>query len=196
MTEIHRASSLLRAVGTVFLLLGLAGAAGAEDDPLRHPQRMDAAASGAIPAPLSRTRAALLDIARFDRWFPSLGEWRVLERSGDGLRVYGRHALPWPAEDRDYVVDYRWWDDAEGTFVLEATARDDAAPPPPGVIRLDRLRSRWTLRAEGDTTRAHYEVELIPRGELPRWLEQASWRRESWRLIDALAREVARREPR
>ena len=157
---------------------------------------MDASASGSIPAPLAATRAALLDIAGFGRWFPSLGEWRVLERSEGGVRVYGRHALPWPAEDRDYVVDYVWRDEADGRFVLEATARADGAPPPAGVVRLDVLQSRWTLRSDGDTTHAHYSVSLVPRGDIPRWVEQASWRRESWRLIDALAGEVARREGR
>lgn len=156
---------------------------------------MDASAEGSIPASFADTRAVLRDVPGFGDWFPSLGEWQVLERSAAGLRIYGRHALPWPVQDRDYVVDYRWWDDDEGRFVVEARARDDA-PARPGVVRLDVLTSRWTLEPRGETSHARYRVTLEPRGELPRFVEQASWRRESWRLIDALAREVARRAAR
>ena len=188
-----RDAGRLRALAMLACLIASAApSASAETDA----PRMDASAEGSIPASFAATRAVLLDVAGFGGWFPSLGEWRVLSRAEDSLRVYGRHAVPWPAEDRDYVVDYRWHDTPEGQFVLEATARADAGPAPEGVVRLDVLRSRWTLTPQGDTTLAHYEVSLIPRGELPRFVESASWRRESWRLIEALAREVARhREP-
>lgn len=147
--------------------------------------------------PLAAVRAVLLDLDRFDQWFPTLAEWRVLTRRHDGARVYGRHRVPWPYRDRDYVVDYRWQTMAAGGFLLEATARAncpasaDSPAVEDGVVRIQMLQSRWTLVPAGEHTTVRYEITTLPPTRSPRWLEAAAQRRAGARLMRALQREVA-----
>ncbi len=150
--------------------------------------------TGVVEAPLPLVRDVLLDLERFGRWFPQLREWRVLERLGVVTRVYGRQTFPWPVKDRDYVVLYRWSDTADGGFSLEATGVADAGPPAPeGVVRLEALRSLWTLSADGGRTHASYLYEGPSSGRLADWLSARGARSRTHAVIDGLAQEVARR---
>lgn len=150
--------------------------------------------TGVIEAPLEEVRVVLLDLEGFGRWFPRLREWRVLERDGDGARVYGRQTLPWPFRDRDYVVLYRWRDGPDGSFFLEATGLADTAPAAPGgVARLESLRSLWTLTADGPRTRASYLYEGASAGRLLDWLATIGAEERTREVIDGLAEEVGRR---
>ncbi len=176
-------------IGAVFLVA--AASAAAEDPPGTGPQ---VKVAGLIEAPLDEVRGVLLDLERFGRWFPRTSEWRVLERDATGARVYGRQTLPWPLRDRDYVVDYRWWDGPDGGFRLEATGLSDAAPAAPErVVRIDSLRSLWTLSAEGPRTRASYLYEGPSVGRLLDWLARIGAEERTRDVIDGLADEVARR---
>jgi len=95
---------------------------------------------GDIAAPLLAVRAVLLDLEGFPRWYPATKEFRVLDRpAADSALVYGVQALPWPVGDRDYVVEYRWYEESDA-FVLLATARVAADPASPaGVVRVERI---------------------------------------------------------
>ncbi len=94
-------------------------------------------------------RAVLLDLAAFPRWGRSLVRWEVLSRSANEAVVYGRHDVPWPLADRDYVVRYTW-QDARDRFLLEArSTEDDGAPPAEGAVRLTRLHSLWEITSPG-----------------------------------------------
>ena len=143
---------------------------------------------------MTSVRSVLLDLEGFGRWFPSTAEWRVLERGAGEAVVYGRQALPWPVQDRDYVVRYRWRDEPEGDFVLEATSVTGIGPDPPdGVVRAVAVWSRWRLRAgEGGRTDVHYHYRGDQGGRLPDWVAQAGWESQTWRVIQGLADEVAR----
>ena len=162
------------------------------------PAAITATAEGTIAAPFAEVRETLLDIDQFGRWFPTVGTWRVLERTSSRIRVYGRHPAPWPVRDRDYVVDYGWQESAEGTLTVEAMAvgahaQGAVEPVVDGVVRLDVLHSRWVATPAGDGTWVRYVVSFVPRGRLPRWVEKRSGLRDSDRLVQALEQEVARR---
>ena len=150
--------------------------------------------AGTIEAPVAAARAVLLDLEAFDAWFPGLDSWQVLDRSPEAARVHGRQAFPWPVSDRDYVVRYRWWDREDGGFALEAVGIPGAEPAPdPGVVRVDRLRSLWTLEPEGSRTRATYLYEGPSAGRLLDWLASLGASGRTRDVIDGLAGEVARR---
>jgi hypothetical protein len=147
-----------------------------------------------LDAEIDFVRLTLLDLEAFKRWFPALGDWRVLSRSESTALVYGSQALPWPISDRDYVVRYRWWTGGDGDFHLEARALADASPgPQPGRVRIERMRTEWRLTAEDGRTRVLYVYEGSPGIPLPDWVMRIGWESQTGRLIDALSSEVGRR---
>ena len=147
-----------------------------------------------IEASFDEVRGVLLDLEGFGRWFPRLREWRVLEHDGTAARVYGRQDFPWPVSDRDYVVRYRWWEGPDGAFFLEARGLAHAAPAAPeGVVRLESLRSLWTLKAEGPHTHASYVYWGATAGRLLDWLARLDARGRTHDVLEGLAGEVAAR---
>ncbi len=102
-----------------------------------------------LPHPLEAVRAVLLDLAGFSRWGRSLVRWQVLDSSPNEAIVYGRHDVPWPLADRDYVVRYTW-QLLPDRFLLEARSTDDErAPVSDGVVRLARVYSSWEVTRAG-----------------------------------------------
>ncbi len=161
--------------------------ASAESEPI------DIEVTGTIDAPYAEVVAVLLDLERFGDWFPSLSRWEVLSRT-DVAVVYGRQDLPWPLADRDYVVEYRWSTDASGEFRLEANGTNGAGPAPfDEVIRLERLRSQWTVRDAGDGSAVRYHYSGDPGGSIPDWIGRIGWRSQAKVLIEQLEGEVTRR---
>jgi len=148
--------------------------------------------AGPLEAPFEAVRAVLLDLESFERWFPAIGAWRVLGRDEEAVRIYGRQGLPWPVRDRDYVVDYRWWEQ-DGAFLLEATAVPGAEPgPPAGVVRVERMRTEWRIEPDGERTLARYRYQGEMSG-LARWLPKIGLRARSRAVLDGLSEELARR---
>jgi hypothetical protein len=96
--------------------------------------------------------------------------------------------------DRDYLVLYRWRDLVGDRFTLEATAQVDALPKPGRrVIRVERMRTVWTLLASGQQTETQYLYEGDPGMSLPDWLARYRWQSHTNAVIEELAREVERR---
>lgn len=136
---------------------------------------------------LEAIRRVLLDLERFHTWIPSLSTWTVLARGAADAVVYGRHDLPWPLADRDYTVRYTWTGEA-GRFVLEARSTAEAGPPPvPGVVRL-AVHSIWQIEALGsERCRVTYTYNGDLGGSVPRWVQEAGWKREARELFQSLA---------
>jgi hypothetical protein len=116
------------------------------------------------------------------------------------VRVYGRQSLPWPLKDRDYVVEYRSWDEPDGLFVLQASAiQSDTPEARDGVVRIESMQTTWRVSPApvGTAGTAGSLAEYRYLGSsglpLPRWIARLGWRSQTQRLIDALAREVASR---
>jgi len=194
-TRRRRARALSAAI-LPLLVVAVASRAEREAPPdERNALPIRAEVSGTIDAPFEDVRRVLLDLEHFGAWFPRTAAWRVLARPADGsVRVYGRQALPWPVGDRDYVADYRWWEEG-GVFVLRAVAVPGAPPPPPpGVVRVDRMQTEWRVHAAGEGTAVRYRYEGDPGGRLPRWVARAGWRSSTGVLVERLRAEVARRE--
>lgn len=156
------------------------------------PGRTMVRGQGAIEAPLEVVRARLLEIEAYREWITSLSEWRVLERAADQVIAYGRHDLPWPMDDRDYVVRYRWREEPDGAFVVRAESVGGGPAPIDGVVRLGRVRSEWRLAKDGaGKTIVSYTYNGELGGNVPDAVQQAAWKSEPPALIDALRQRVA-----
>lgn len=150
---------------------------------------------GQIEAPMAEVVATLLDLDGFGRWFPNTEEWEVLERTPDSALAYGRLSLPWPVDDRDYVVRYSWSPETEPKpFRLLSEVAPSVGPAvPEGVVRVEEMATEWEIAPLGTGTRVRYVYTGSPGGMLPDWVFEIGWEMQTGILIDALAEEVERR---
>jgi carbon monoxide dehydrogenase subunit G len=156
--------------------------------------RLEVVVTGVITLPLPQVRDVLLDLEGFARWFPGIGEWRVIAAGSRSATVHGSQPFPWPWRDRDYVVRYRWQDLDEGGFELAAEALQSAAPAAGArVVRLEDMHTRFTLRPDGDDTFVRYEYEGDPGMRLPQWLQRYRWQSHTNAVVESLGHEAMRR---
>jgi hypothetical protein len=142
---------------------------------------------------LEAIRRVLLDLERFPTWIRGLSAWTVLARGAADAVVYGRHDLPWPLSDRDYTVRYTWESGAD-RFVLEARSTTEAGPAPvPGVVRLDAVHSIWEVQTlASERCRVSYTYNGDLGGTVPRFVQEAGWKREARDLFQGLVAAIRR----
>ena len=131
-------------------------------------------AEGTVELPLAEVAAVLVDIPRQREWVNHLAESRILE--GDPLTrsvIYSRYALPWPAKDRDAVIESVVKEDPiqKEVCVEFWNTISDAAPQRPDCLRVPLSKGAFTLKDTGhDSVLVSYTISLDPGGWLPDWI--------------------------
>ena len=118
--------------------------------------------------------AVMSDIPRRLEWVENLSEIKVLE--GDTLShilVYNRFDLPWPAADRDSIV--------EALIEVDSTAKtaeihfksqnETSIHEYPGVVRVKTVLGITRLKyIDENTTEVSDQILMDPGGYLPKWI--------------------------
>lgn len=153
--------------------------------------------TGEINLPIERVKEALLDLEKYRDWIPSLSVWDITKKSDSEVHAYGRHDLPWPMDDRDYNVRYRWKSQPDGSFIIEAKSVPEGPAPIDGVIRLRRVHSLWKLvPIRSDVTQVSYTYNGDLGGKVPDAVKQSAWKSEPPDLIHGLRKQVEKRSKR
>jgi len=118
--------------------------------------------------------AVLYDVPRRVHWVHKCSSSDVLKEYNELDRlVYSRTAAPWPISDRDVIVRTKTHVDRD-TMTVRVTFKTDRDPSVPvvdGVVRMDRLRGYYEIKANGRSeTQVTYQVDADPGGLLPAWL--------------------------
>jgi len=131
-------------------------------------------AEGVVRLSLAEVAAVLVDTPRQREWVNHLAESRVL--SGDPLVrsiIYSRYSLPWPAANRDAVIESVVEEDfTRGEVKVRFwNASSPAAPTGTGCIRVPLSDGTFLLREAGqDLVFVSYTIRLDPGGWLPDWI--------------------------
>jgi len=131
-------------------------------------------AVGIVELPLADVAAVLVDIPRQREWVNHLAESRILE--GDPLTrsvIYSRYSLPWPAKDRDVVIESLVTEDpiAGEVCVQFWNTTSAAAPQRSDCQRVPLSKGSFTLKDTGhDSVLVSYTISLDPGGWLPDWI--------------------------
>ena len=131
-------------------------------------------AEGTMAVALEEVAAVLVDVPRQKEWVHRLAESRTLE--GDPLTrsvIYSRYSLPWPAEDRDAVIESLVEEDVKRAEVRVRFWNTTSAGIPlrPGCIRVPLSEGAFTLRdVGGGSVFVSYTIRLDPGGWLPDWI--------------------------
>ena len=151
-------------------------------------------AEGFLPVDVVDILAVFSDVPRRTEWVRSLAESRVVsDNHVDRVLVYNRYRLPWPAHDRDSLLETKYSKDYKGgTVNIQFTAVDAAGEPPrKDAIRLTKVEGRLHLKVLGKgKTFVRYEVNLDPGGWLPQWVCNYFVRDAPMEMLQAMKRRI------
>jgi hypothetical protein len=145
---------------------------------------------GEVKAPAPKLIALFADVDYMKNWTEGLSESRLLERNFDAKNrtgdfrtfyqtFYGRLDLPWPLEDRDFVVKANMSykparrQQPELIMIYTDTISLDSVPVKKGVVRLPAMKIVCELIPIGDQlqhTSMKFTVHTDPAGHIPVWL--------------------------
>lgn len=148
-------------------------------------------AEGDIGAPPLEVQQVLLDYAHHRRFVKDLAESRIVLRSREAFWVYQRLDLPMIA-DRDFTLRVTWGQTGADLWTHFVCDNDLGPPPRDGVVRVSVHEGHWALvpSADGQTTRARYQVHLELSGTLPAWMARSGAAKEIPALFEGLRRQV------
>jgi len=114
-------------------------------------------------------------------WVDRLVQFHILDKRGaNDWTFYTAYDMPWPIEDRDYVVEGAMKiDSAKNEVVISLKSGQSAKAPKTVGVRADLTESWYKLvPLPGDKTEVTVSIQTDPRGEIPPWLVnliQKSW---------------------
>jgi START domain len=138
--------------------------------------------------------AILEDVDQACSWTAHCAEMRAVRRVGPReLLVYAQMDAPWPVRDRDVVTRVRLELTSLRAVVADIeSVTEPTLPARPGIVRMPRMRARYTFLAEGSgRVRVSYEVAVDPGGTLPDWLKNLVARDLAHDTLDRLRQRAA-----
>lgn len=126
-----------------------------------------------LDATPSQLVAAILDIKTCDEWvYHSKENILIKQDSPLDLIYYSKVAVPWPAEDRDYVVHIQVEQHPETKIItVNSPCIPGYVAEKKNVVRISHSVGKWTIIPLGKNhVKAEYMLEVDPMGDIPAWL--------------------------
>ena len=128
-------------------------------------------AEGKIPENFFEVLAVASDIKRRSEWVPNLKDSRIVEGDLESkVILYEEFALPWPAKNRDVVLECLITKDYKNKklrIVFKNISHKTEAPRK-GVIRVPETKGEMSFSfIDEKTTYASYHIKLDAGGSLP-----------------------------
>ena len=126
-----------------------------------------------IQAGPSQLLAAILDIKTCNEWvYHSKQNVLIKQISPIDLIYYSEVEVPWPSENRDFVVHIQTEQDPKTKII---TVNSPCVPgyreERDGIIRISHSVGKWTITpVTKNQVRAEYVLEVDPLGTIPAWL--------------------------
>lgn len=122
--------------------------------------------------PLKTILNVITDADSHSKWINNCTRSELFRSFGDSAIIfYEYYHLPWPASDRDIVVEtkIRYEDPKSITLISKGNPGYIAAKD--GVVRIPEFSGTWTLSLQHDgSIRGIYIATINPGGYLPAWL--------------------------
>ena len=152
---------------------------------------------GILDVNLYRLLAIVEDVRRHHEWVYRVDFSTIMARPDPfHMRAYIRFDFPWPASDRDGIIDVtvkRRWAPHHEILVQFGRVTDSRRPPMDDVVRVPRSAGSTRLRwLSPDKTHVIYELDSDPGGRLPRWLIRWISKDLPSKILRGLKRQVKR----
>ena len=117
--------------------------------------------------------ALINDRESYSQWVYKCGEAKTIKKISDSEAIqYQTVIAPWPAENRDFVVNIKLSQNEKTKIVtLKATCNANYIPKAPCHVRITEFNACWTLIPLKDgTVQLTYQLLVNPGGYVPAWL--------------------------
>lgn len=117
--------------------------------------------------------AVLTDIEKRPEWVYSLAKTEIIDGSTENkIIVYERIELPWPFNDRDYIVRYHFKHHQQDRIDIEfINVVHPDKPPLDGVVRVPHLKGHMIFEnLASDQTKYIYHMDIKVGGWINEWL--------------------------
>ena len=132
--------------------------------------------------PLAKLASLILDDPKGVDWVELMNLSVMLERESPNIKVIHQgYDLPWPIQDRDYVMKQsaQFDEQTKTCTILFESVVHPKMPKQNCCIRAQTYRTYWKLSVQPNgKTKAEVEVYTDPKGSLPSWL--INWIQEDW----------------
>jgi ribosome-associated toxin RatA of RatAB toxin-antitoxin module len=126
-----------------------------------------------LPVHPSQLVAAIMDIDNSDQWVYHSKVNRIIKRvSPSELYYYAEVAVPWPAQNRDYISHIIVSQNPKTKVItVDAPCITGMVPDKDNVVRITHSVGKWTISPfENNGIKVSYELEVDPGGAIPAWL--------------------------
>jgi len=126
-----------------------------------------------IPASSSQLLAAIMDIETCDEWvYHSKKNIMIKQISALDLIYYSELEVPWPCENRDYVVHVQASQNVQTKVItVNSPCIPGYVPVKDKIVRIPHSVGYWTITPQAkNQVRAEYVLEVDPMGTIPAWL--------------------------
>ena len=129
---------------------------------------------GVVDVHISKLQSVLFDEKRGDEWVDLMDKaYPVTDWSEEKRTIYQKYDLPWPIQDRDYVMTQnRTLDSTKKTVTATYQSIETSLKPQQECcIRAYAQRTYWKMESlPNGQTKVAVEVQTDPKGALPSWL--------------------------
>ncbi len=126
-----------------------------------------------IDASLTRLTAVLLDINSCTDWVYATKSCRLLKQpSPSELFYYSEVTVPWPVNNRDFIVRLKVTQDAKTKVVtVEGENKPTYLPEKNNIVRIQQSYSKWIIVPQPNgQVKIEYVLQVDPGGLVPAWL--------------------------
>lgn len=124
-------------------------------------------------ASLSAMVALINDRPSYTKWVYRCGESEILKRISDTELMHHQTVVaPWPADNRDFVVNVKLTQDLKTKVItINSTCKPDYIPHKKNHVRITEFRAKWILTLlPGGYVNVEYQLLVNPGGNVPAWL--------------------------
>jgi hypothetical protein len=121
----------------------------------------------------SQLLAAVMDIETCSEWvYHSKKNMMIKQISPLDLIYYSEVDVPWPCENRDFVVHIQVQQNPQTKVItVNSPCVPGYVPEKENIVRIPRSIGNWTITPTGkNQVRAEYVLEVDPMGTIPAWL--------------------------
>ena len=139
-----------------------------------------------IDAPYDEVVEAIYEVDNYTEYVPDCAKIEVLNRTGDSeLIYYGLFDTPWPAADRDLVIQLKKIPIANGVKI-DMTNKSNYIEVKESATRIPIYFGFWEIVNTGEGVRVTLEYQTDPGGSVPDWMIQGAATKTPFNMVEEL----------